>query len=109
MPDIETTATDASGDNPRRLAHDLNNAMASIIGSVDLANLKVPADDPARRYLEQIGSSVSVLWILNSLEKLRSSKIFAILSGSAERRTSPPCFLSAALAPTMMPSPALAM
>ncbi|HNV47148.1 MAG TPA: histidine kinase dimerization/phospho-acceptor domain-containing protein [Spirochaetota bacterium] len=57
MQDIETTATDASGDNPRRLAHDLNNAMASIIGSVDLANLKVPADDPARRYLEQIGSS----------------------------------------------------
>jgi nitrogen-specific signal transduction histidine kinase len=37
-----------------QLAHDLNNAMTSINGFADILLARLPADEPARAYAEQI-------------------------------------------------------
>lgn len=55
-PGTNTSHKDGN-DTPRKITHDLNNAIAAIVGSADLALLKVPESDPAYKYLKQISIS----------------------------------------------------
>lgn len=69
---VETERLSAMGEMTGGIAHDFNNALQSIIGNIEIAEIKIGSDNPIKKYLDVIKKAAE-----DSAERVRSLQKFS--------------------------------